>query len=159
MRTDSGWYVMDFEGEPNRPLEHRLRPTSVMKDVAGMLRSLHYASRFALGERAESDLAVLEPLADAWEARNSASFIHGYYDSKGIEELLPPAPADREALRLAFELEKALYELGYEKSFRPGWAPIPQAALRRLLTLPIDVLLSPPPAPLDAPEEPEKTDV
>ena len=54
MRTDSGWYVLDFEGEPNRPLDERQRPTSVLKDVAGMLRSLQYASRFALGERADS---------------------------------------------------------------------------------------------------------
>ena len=158
MRTDSGWYVLDFEGEPNRPLEQRLQPTSVMKDVAGMLRSLQYASRFALRERAESDPAVLEPLAEAWEERNSAAFIHGYYETKGIEELLPPAPPDREAVRVAFELEKALYELGYEKSFRPDWAPIPLAALRRLLTRSIDVLLARPPALEDAPEEPAPTD-
>jgi maltokinase len=158
MRTDSGWYVLDFEGEPNRPLEQRLRPTSVMKDVAGMLRSLHYASRFALRERAEADTGSLEPLADAWEERNSAAFLHGYYETKGIEDLLPPGPQDREAVRLAFELEKAFYELGYEKSFRPGWAPIPMAALRRLLTLPIETLLAPPSAPGEAPELPETTD-
>jgi maltokinase len=158
MRTDSGWYVLDFEGEPNRPLEQRRQPTSVMKDVAGMLRSLQYASRFALGERAEGDPAVLEPLAEAWEERNSAAFMHGYYETKGIEELLPPAPEDREAVRVAFELEKALYELSYEKSFRPDWAPIPQAALKRLLTQPIEVLLAPP-APLEEPpDEAENTD-
>jgi maltokinase len=158
MRTDSGWYVLDFEGEPTRPMEQRLRPTSVMKDVAGMLRSLHYASRFALGERAPGDLAVLEPMADAWEERNSVAFVHGYYESKGIEELLAPDLQDREAVRVAFELEKALYELAYEKSFRPTWAPIPLAALRRLLTLPIDVLLAPPSAPEAATELPERSD-
>jgi maltokinase len=97
-------------------------------------------------------------MADAWEERNSVAFVHGYYESKGIEELLAPDLQDREAVRVAFELEKALYELGYEKSFRPGWAPIPLAALRRLLTLPIDELLAPPSAPEAATELPEGPD-
>ncbi|HTW10830.1 MAG TPA: phosphotransferase [Acidimicrobiales bacterium] len=154
MRSDSGWYVLDFEGEPNRPVEERLRPSSVMKDVAGMLRSLHYASRFALGERAEVDGGTLEPLAIAWENRNSTAFMRGYYETKSIEELLPPDLEDREALRAAFELEKAFYEVQYERSFRPGWAPIPEAALRRLLTLPLDVLLAP-----RRPNEEEAADV
>ena len=89
MRSDNGWYVLDFEGEPNRPLEERQRPTSVLKDVAGMLRSLQYASRFALRERAENDPALLEQLARAWEDRNGAAFLRGYYETKGIEDLLP----------------------------------------------------------------------
>lgn len=158
MRTDTGWYVLDFEGEPNRPLEQRLRPTSVMKDVAGMLRSLQYASRFALGERAEGDPGALAPLAEAWEERNSAAFMHGYYSCAGIEDLLPRSAPDREAVRVAFELEKALYELGYEKSFRPAWTAIPLVALQRLLTQPIEVLLAPPSAPGEAPELPETND-
>ncbi|HUB72136.1 MAG TPA: hypothetical protein VL984_17070 [Acidimicrobiales bacterium] len=158
MRTDNGWYVLDFEGEPNRPLEQRLEPTSVMKDVAGMLRSLQYASRFAIGERAEAVTAELEARAGSWEERNCAAFIHGYYGTEGISRLLPHDPEDREAVRVAFELEKALYELRYERSFRPDWAPIPLAALRRLLTQPIDVLLAPPEVPPAAPEVPANAD-
>jgi predicted trehalose synthase len=124
-----------------------------MKDVAGMLRSLHYAARFALGERADTD-GDLGPLAVAWEDRNSAAFMRGYYETKSIEDLLPPEASDREAVRAAFELEKAFYEVQYERSFRPGWAPIPEAALRRLLTLPLEVLLAPRrPAPEEAPAE------
>ena len=119
MRSDNGWYVLDFEGEPNRPLEERQRPISVLKDVAGMLRSLQYASRFALRERAESDPALLEQLARAWEDRNGAAFLRGYYETKGIEDLLPPEVEDREAVRVAFELDKALYELGYEAGLSP----------------------------------------
>jgi maltokinase len=146
MRTDSGWYVLDFEGEPNRPLVERLRPTSVMRDVAGMLRSFDYAARFALGERAEGKAAYLEPLRDAWLERNSAAFLRGYYETKGIEELLPPRAEEREAVRAAFELDKALYELRYELGFRPDWARLPRAALARLLTTPVEELLSVPPA-------------
>ncbi len=85
-----GWYVLDFEGEPNRSLEERQRHTSVMKDVAGMLRSLKYASQFALGERAESDPAVLQPLAQAWEERNRSAFMRGY---NGLQGHRRPAPA------------------------------------------------------------------
>ncbi len=144
MRSDNGWYVLDFEGEPNRPLEERQRPVSVLKDVAGMLRSLQYASRFALRERAESDPAVLEQLARAWEDRNGAAFLRGYYETKGIEDLLPPEMEDREAVRVAFELDKALYELGYEETYRPDWVPIPLAALWRLLSDPVEELLAGP---------------
>ena len=147
MRTDSGWYVLDFEGEPDRPLEERQRPTSLLKDVAGMLRSLQYASHFALRERAEGDAAGLGPVAQAWEDRNSAAFVQGYYETKGIEDLLPSDPEDREAVRLAFVLDKALYELGYEEAYRPDWVPIPLAALRRLVSASIEELLTGPVEP------------
>ena len=149
MRSDNGWYVLDFEGEPNRPLEERQRPVSVLKDVAGMLRSLQYASRYALRERAESDPALLEQLARAWEDRNGAAFLRGYYETKGIEDLLPPEVEDREAVRVAFELDKALYELGYEEAYRPDWVPIPLAALWRLLSDPVEDLLAGPLEPGD----------
>jgi maltokinase len=149
MRSDNGWYVLDFEGEPNRPLEERQRPVSVLKDVAGMLRSLQYASRYALRERAESDPALLEQLARAWEDRNGAAFLRGYYETKGIEDLLPPEVEDREAVRVAFELDKALYELGYEEAYRPDWVPIPLAALWRLLSDPVGDLLAGPLEPGD----------
>jgi maltokinase len=149
MRTDRGWYVLDFEGEPNRPLEERTRTTSVLKDVAGMLRSLQYASRFALVERGGAVPTGAAPLAQAWEDRNRSAFLHGYHGCKGIEQLLPPAPDDRGAVLMAFELDKALYELAYEEAFRPSWAAIPLAALERLLSVPVGELTYrpvPPPA-------------
>jgi maltokinase len=156
MRTDLGWYVLDFEGEPSRPLEERQRHTSVLKDVAGMLRSLNYASQFAVGERAESDPELLQPFARAWEDRNRAAFVRGYKDCKGTEDLLPPVPDDRGAVRAAFEVDKALYELAYEQAFRPDWAPIPRAALQRLLSAPVaDLIAGPvePPDPTEAGDE------
>ena len=149
MRSDNGWYVLDFEGEPHRSLEERQRPVSVLKDVAGMLRSLQYASRFALRERADNDPVLLEQLARAWEDRNGAAFLRGFYDTKGIEDILPADPADREAVRVAFELDKALYELAYEESYRPDWVPIPLAALRRLLSEPVENILVGPVEPDD----------
>lgn len=142
MRTDSGWYVLDFEGEPSRPLDERQRPTSALKDVAGMLRSLQYASRFALGEKSGTHPGPLGLLARAWEDRNRAAFVQGYYEHEGIEDLLPLAPDDRDAVRLAFEVDKALYELEYEEAYRPDWVPIPLSALQRLLSEPVEQLLA-----------------
>jgi maltokinase len=132
MRTDAGWYVLDFEGEPNRSPKERLAATSVLKDVAGMLRSFYYAARFALVQGG-AEATGLEPLADAWEERNREAFMEGYLAHPGIEALLPSRQEDREALCLAFELEKALYELSYERAYRPSWAEIPKKAIRRLL--------------------------
>ena len=142
MRTDSGWFVLDFEGEPSRPLDERQQPTSVLKDVAGMLRSLQYATRFTLGETAISYPAPLGPLARAWEDRNRSAFVRGYYEREGIEDLLPLAPDDSDAVRLAFEVDKALYELAYEAAYRPDWVPIPLSALQRLLSEPVEELLA-----------------
>ena len=133
LRTDTGWYVLDFEGEPARPLEERTAPSSPLKDVAGMLRSLHYAAHVALRERDELEQVEVAPLADAWEARNRAAFLDGYF---GVEEVAPLLPADDEACRAllaAFELDKAVYEVLYERAHRPEWEHIPFAAIGRLL--------------------------
>ncbi|MDP9072920.1 MAG: phosphotransferase, partial [Actinomycetota bacterium] len=134
MRTDSGWYVLDFEGEPARPIHERTVHTAAYKDVTGMLRSFHYAAYFALLEREDHEMAELSPLADAWEARNRAAFLDGYLDAPGIGVLLPERPDVRDSVALAFELDKALYELAYERAYRPGWIQIPSTAIQRLLT-------------------------
>ena len=126
MRTDAGWFVLDFEGEPARPLEERRRPTSPLRDVAGMLRSLHYASRVALDEREEVDVA------EAWETRNRQAFLDGYLGEAAGGTLLPTDAASLESVLRAFELEKAVYELGYERAYRPAWQHIPRTALARL---------------------------
>ena len=123
MRTDAGWYVLDFEGEPSRPLEERQRPTSVLKDVAGMLRSFNYASRFAVGERGRERPGALRAVRPGLGGPQPVPPSCGAtWSRKGTEELLPPAPEDRGAVRVAFEVDKALYELAYEQAFRPDWA-------------------------------------
>lgn len=132
MRTDLGWYVLDFEGEPAKPVAERVAPASPLKDVTGMLRSFHYASRYALVERAEAEWPHMVPLARAWEVHNRQAFLEGYWGRPGISDLLPQPPASA-AVMIAFELDKALYELDYELSHRPDWVSIPLDALERLV--------------------------
>jgi len=132
MRTDTGWYVLDFEGEPAKPLSARTTPASPLKDVSSMLRSFDYASRYALLERPAADAAELEPLAQAWEAHNRQAFLEGYRDVGGIEALLAD-PASTAAVMIGYELDKALYELDYERAHRPEWVPLPMNAIHRLV--------------------------
>jgi maltokinase len=131
MRADGGWYVLDFEGEPARPLAERTRPASPYKDVAGMLRSFDYAARFALVERggAAGDVSAA---ADAWAAHNRSAFLDGYLGEAGIDELLPTSDS-RDLVLAAYELDKALYELSYERAYRPSWVPIPATAITRIM--------------------------
>ena len=133
MRTDAGWYVLDFEGEPDRPVEERRRPSSPLRDVAGMLRSFHYATAVALRDRGEETTAELAELARAWEDRNSFAFSERYRAVAGIDALLPLTEEACELVQSAFELDKAIYEVGYEQAHRPDWVAIPRAAVDRLL--------------------------
>ncbi|HUS60964.1 MAG TPA: phosphotransferase, partial [Acidimicrobiales bacterium] len=131
MRTDSGWFVLDFEGEPARPIKERRKHRSPLKDVAGMLRSFHYAGAIALRDRMEARSEEMEALARAWEEHNRAAFLEGYLSAKGVADLLPSREADILVVLTAFEMDKAIYELAYERAHRPGWETIPLAALTR----------------------------
>ncbi|HEV2808926.1 MAG TPA: phosphotransferase [Acidimicrobiales bacterium] len=133
MRTDAGWYVLDFEGEPDRPLEERRRPTSPLRDVAGLVRSFHYAPQVALGEWGTEVDDELLALGEAWEHRNRVAFLAGYLGTEGVGEILPGDDADRRLVQAAFELDKAVYEVGYEQSHRPDWVHIPLRAVQRIL--------------------------
>ena len=131
LRADSGWFLIDFEGEPARPLAERVLPSSPLRDVAGMLRSFHYAAEVARWEGAHDEDESRQEAA-AWEARARDAYLAGYFGTDGIDELLPGEP-DRLALLQGFELDKATYEVGYEVGFRPKWVPIPLGAIERLL--------------------------
>jgi maltokinase len=133
--ADPGWFVLDFEGEPARPVAERSLASSPLRDVAGMFRSFHYAARTALLERGRDVDAELVELADAWEARAVDAFWHGYQAVRGIDALLPASADDRRRILRAFELDKAVYEVIYELSHRPDWVDIPLAAVRRSLAL------------------------
>jgi maltokinase len=123
-QTDTRWTILDFEGEPSRPLRERRRKRSPLRDVAGMLRSFAYAASAA--ERAGA------ALPDGWESSARSSFLEGYRAS--VEPSLLPAGEAAFAQVLAiFELEKAVYELRYEIDNRPDWAAIPVAGIARLL--------------------------
>lgn len=131
--ADPGWYVLDFEGEPDRPLAERGQWSSPLRDVAGVLRSFHYASRAVLVERGRDVDPELGKLAEGWESRSVDAFWHGYLGVDEVAEVLPPDDVARQALLSAFELDKAIYEVGYERAHRPSWVDIPLAAVERLL--------------------------
>jgi maltokinase len=133
LRADSGWFVIDFEGEPGRPVAERVRPSSPLRDVASMLRSFHYASRAALVDRGRDVDPELGKLAEAWETRTVDAFWRGYQRTSEGQRLLPADEADQQALLQAFELDKAVYEVSYELAHRPSWADIPVTAIGRVL--------------------------
>ncbi|MEV3920279.1 maltokinase N-terminal cap-like domain-containing protein [Actinomadura coerulea] len=129
LRTDSGWTLLDFEGEPARTPAERRAPAHPLRDVAGMLRSFEYAARFLLAR--EGDLPPeaadeLELRAQAWAERNREAFCAGYAAAGG------PDPAAHETLVRAFEFDKAVYEIRYEARNRPSWLPVPLRSLARL---------------------------
>ncbi len=130
LRADSGWYVIDFEGEPARPLAERMASSSPLRDVAGMLRSFHYAAAVVHHERGDDEDA--SALVADWEERARTRFLEGYFATEGIGDLLPDE-ATTELLLQGFELDKAVYEVGYETAYRPSWVGIPLGAIRRLL--------------------------
>jgi maltose alpha-D-glucosyltransferase / alpha-amylase len=122
------WFILDFEGEPARPLEERRRKHSPLRDVAGMLRSFDYAVQKALREVPTDDLRaqnMIRAWAAKWEESVRMEFLRGYRETVGNA---PFVPADEDAFHrtlLVFELEKALYELGYEINNRPDWISVP----------------------------------
>jgi maltokinase len=127
LRTDSGWTVLDFEGEPRRPVEHRRRRHSPLRDVAGMLRSFDYAASVALLERlTPTDPAWAHVRAHglSWAVANREAFWAAYVERTAGTALLPD-PGAALTLRRAFEIQKAVYEVGYEMAHRPSWVPVP----------------------------------
>jgi maltokinase len=134
VRTDAGWTILDFEGEPSRSVEVRRRRSSPLRDVAGMLRSFNYASALALMERATADDPDWEHMlayGDAWAEVNREAFWDAYVGAVGAGGLLPDAEAVGTVLG-AFEVQKAIYEVGYELGHRPDLAWVPLRDLRRL---------------------------
>lgn len=132
LRLQRNWMVLDFEGEPARPLDERRRKSSPLRDVAGMTRSFQYAAAMALRNHEEPD-RELKVLADAWTVRNVNTFLAGYADVDAAHRLLPRARASRDALLSVFELDKAVYEVAYELAHRPDLADLPIRAVERLL--------------------------
>jgi maltose alpha-D-glucosyltransferase/alpha-amylase len=134
--SESDYYILDFEGEPARPLEERRRKESPLKDVAGMLRSFSYAAYAALFARSDRDretFSRLEPWARAWMCWTSAAFLRGYASAAGSAPFVLADPVQRASLLDLFLIEKALYELRYELNTRPEWVRIPLRGLEDLL--------------------------
>jgi maltokinase len=132
LRVDAGWVILDFEGEPDRPLQARRIRSSPLRDVAAMRRSFHYAAAAALMERTSPDQPEWEHLflqGEAWAEASALAFWNAYLARAAQGTMLPP-PRPTAVLREAFELQKAVYEVGYELGHRPDWVSIP---LRHLL--------------------------
>jgi maltokinase len=125
MLSERGWVILDFEGEPARPLPERRLKRSPLRDVAGMLRSFSYVT-------AGSRLLRGVEVPDEWEDRARDAFLEGYFE-RVEPSLLPPGEAPTRQLLAVFELEKAVYELRYELNNRPDWVSIPVAGILRLL--------------------------
>jgi len=123
MRVLDGWKLIDFEGEPARPLEERRALAPPVKDVTGMLRSFDYAARHLLADRPDPQR---EYRADEWVERNRSAFCDGYGASSGRD------PREDGILLRAFEVDKVVYEVMYEARNRPTWLPIPMSAVERL---------------------------
>jgi maltokinase len=116
-----GWVLLDFEGEPLRPMAERSEPDLALRDVAGMLRSFDYVAGTIAHEGGDG------PAARAWSDQARSAFLAGYQAELGTS--LAPSST----LLAALELDKALYECVYEARNRPTWLPIPELAVHRLL--------------------------
>ena len=122
------FYILDFEGEPARPLEERRAKTSPLKDVAGMLRSFDYAAWAALMRLQEKERDAMEralPDAMAWRDEASRAFLDAYRETVAGSPVWPEEPGQAEPLINLFLIEKALYEIRYEAANRPTWLGIP----------------------------------
>jgi maltokinase len=123
--SDKDWVILDFEGEPARPLLERRRKRSPLRDVAGMLRSFAYAATAA-------ELLNGTSAPDGWEEQARSQFLEGYLETVDAG-LLPTGSVAVDRLLTVFELEKAVYELRYELDNRPDWVRIPVAGIQRLI--------------------------
>jgi len=133
LRSAGSWYVLDFEGEPTRPVAERRAYASPLRDVAGMLRSLEYAAGAA---RLAADLPMdaAAGTLDGWLEQARDVFLTAYLAGLDGFDLLPASGAVRAALLDVFELDKAVYELAYERDHRPDWAAIPGHGVDAVLT-------------------------
>lgn len=139
LHTGNDFVIIDFEGEPARPLSERRIKRSPLRDVASMIRSYHYASHAVLhdshdgGPLRPEDIPGLRPWSHIWYLWVSAAFLGAYMTTAKDASFAPSDPDDFQTLLDVFLLEKALYEIGYELNNRPDWVGIPLQGILDLL--------------------------
>ena len=140
LHTGKDFVILDFEGEPARGKSHRRGRRSPFADVAGMLRSFHYAAHAGMQDERisvvrDADRALLIDWAEVWQKWVSARYLSGYLAQMEETGLLPVDQKDRELLLETYVIEKALYELAYELDNRPAWVGTPLKGLLSILGL------------------------
>jgi len=135
LHTGKDFIIIDFEGEPARPLSERRLKRSPLRDVAGMLRSFHYAAYHAICTAAcrPEDRPAMEKWAEFWHRWVAAAFLQSYLAVATSGAFLPHTQEELQILLDAFCLEKAVYELGYELNNRPHWVRIPLLGIQQML--------------------------
>ncbi len=137
--TGKDFVIIDFEGEPARALSERRLKRSPLRDVAGIIRSFHYAAHSALlrqvqlARRPEDDLPMLQHWAQYWYTWVSVAFLTAYLDMVKETGLLPDDPDQLKILLDAYILDKAVYEINYELNNRPDWVKVPFQGILQLM--------------------------
>lgn len=136
--TGGDFIIIDFEGEPARPLSDRRLKRSPLRDVAGMLRSFHYASFTGLRNHTSlrpDDQYTLEPWTELWHRYVGGVFLQSYLETAGEASFLPKDLQEMDVLLNAFLLNKAIYELSYELNSRPDWVLTPLKGIQSILDI------------------------
>ncbi len=134
--TGKDFVILDFEGEPARPFSERRLKRSPLRDVAGMIRSFHYAAFYGLIQNPAvrpEDIAYLETWAEQWFHYVSGFFLQAYLEKTRDSPFIPANKEDFDILMQTFLLEKAVYELGYELNNRPDWVRIPIRGIKYIM--------------------------
>ena len=133
--TGKDFVILDFEGEPARPLSERKLKRSALRDVTGMMRSFQYAAYSALWQPSTrpEDIPFLEHWADLWSRQISSMFLQSYLTTTAGAVFIPEGAGELQILLKAYLLDKAVYEIGYELNHRPSWVVIPVRGIKHIL--------------------------
>jgi maltose alpha-D-glucosyltransferase/alpha-amylase len=133
--TGKDFVILDFEGEPARPLSDRKMKRSALRDVAGIMRSFQYAAYSALWQPSmrQEDMPFLERWADLWYHQMSSVFLRSYLNTTTGAIFIPKNNDDLQIMVEAYLLDKAVYEIGYELNHRPDWVLIPVRGIKQIL--------------------------
>ncbi len=135
--TGKDFVIMDFEGEPARSISERRNKTSVFRDIAGMLRSIHYASFAAMFNIDSSSTPLsmedMEPWRKLWHRWAGIYFLKQYLTVSAKAPFIPKTFEELEVLLDAYTLEKTMYEIGYELNNRPDWVRIPLRGILEII--------------------------